>query len=109
MAHPPFATGQVITIFRNRLRPEGVNEYGPTADEMSRLARTMPGYVDHKSFTADDGERVTVVTFADAESQAGWRRHVEHRAAQRRGREAFYAEYSLQVGLCTTAHTFTST
>jgi heme-degrading monooxygenase HmoA len=103
---PSFASGQVITIFRNRLRPDGVDEYGPMAEEMSRLARTMPGYVDHKSFTADDGERVTVVTFADAESQAGWRAQVDHRAAQRRGREAFYAEYSLQVGTCTTAHTF---
>jgi heme-degrading monooxygenase HmoA len=105
---PSFAPGQVITIFRNRLRPDGVDEYGPTAAEMGRLAQTMPGYVDHKSFTADDGERVTVVTFADAESQDGWRRQVDHRAAQRRGREAFYAEYSLQVGTCTTAHVFTA-
>jgi heme-degrading monooxygenase HmoA len=106
MVQPPFAPGQVITIFRNRLRPDGVDEYGPTAEAMSRLARTMPGYVDHKSFTADDGERVTVVTFADPASQAAWRQQVEHRAAQRRGREAFYATYSLQVGTCTMAHTF---
>ncbi len=103
-----FAPGQVITIFRNRLRADGIDEYGSTAAEMSRLARTMPGYVDHKSFTADDGERVTVVTFADAESQSAWRQQVEHRAAQRAGRERFYAEYSLQVGTCTTAHAFTS-
>lgn len=107
-APPPFAPGQVMTIFRNRLRPDGVDEYGPTAAEMSRLAQTMPGYVDHKSFTADDGERVTVVTFADEESQAAWRRQVDHRAAQRRGREAFYAAYTLQVGTCTTAHVFTA-
>jgi heme-degrading monooxygenase HmoA len=103
-----FEPGQVITIFRNRLRPDGLDEYGSTAAEMSALARTMAGYVDHKSFTADDGERVTVVTFADEESQTAWRRQVEHRAAQRRGREAFYAEYTLQVGICTTAHVFTS-
>lgn len=105
---PSFAPGQVITIFRNRLRPDGVDEYGATAAEMSELARTMPGYVDHTSFTADDGERVTVVTFADEESQAGWRRQVDHQSAQRRGREAFYAEYTLQVGTCTTAHVFSA-
>ncbi len=103
---PSFEPGQVITIFRNRLDPDGTDGYGPMAAEMSDLARTMPGYVDHKSFTAEDGERVTVVTFADEASQAGWRRHAEHRVAQRRGREAFYAEYTLQVGTCTTAHTF---
>ena len=66
MAPPPFAAGQVITIFRNRLRPDGIDEYGETAAAMSALARTMPGYVDHKSFTAEDGERVTVVTFAES-------------------------------------------
>ena len=25
----------------------------------------MPGYVEHKVFVAEDGERVTLVTFAD--------------------------------------------
>lgn len=109
MAQPPFAPGQVVTIFRNRLRPDGVDDYAPTAAEMSRLARTMPGYVDHKSFTADDGERVTVVTFADEASQTAWRDHVEHRAAQRAGRRRFYAEYTLQVATCTTAHVFAPT
>jgi len=105
-APPGFAAGQVITIFRSRLRPDGLDEYGPLAGEMSDLARTMPGYVDHKVFTADDGERVTVVTFADEAAQTAWRTRSEHAAAQRRGREAFYADYSLQVGTCTTAHVF---
>ncbi len=102
-----FAPGQVITVFRSRLRPDGVDEYGPMAAEMSRLAQAMPGYVDHKAFTAGDGERVTVVTFADEASQAGWRTHVEHAAAQSIGRERLYAEYSLQVATCTRAHAFT--
>ena len=59
-----FSTGQVVTVFRSRLRPDAAG-YDATAARMSELARTMPGYVDHKTFTADDGERVTVVTFAD--------------------------------------------
>ena len=93
----PFQPGQVVTVFRSRLSPGSLDEYGVTAAAMGELARTMPGYVEHKSFTADDGERVTVVTFADRASHDGWRTHVDHRAAQRRGREAFYSEYSLQV------------
>jgi heme-degrading monooxygenase HmoA len=91
-----FATGQVVTVFRSRLRTDAV-DYDPTAAQMSELARGMPGYIDHKSFTAEDGERVTVVTFADRESHDGWRTHAEHRVAQRRGREDFYETYSLQV------------
>ncbi len=89
--------GQVVTVFRSRLRPEALEEYEVTAALMSSLAAEMPGHVDHKTFTADDGERVTVVTFADRASHDAWRSHVQHRVAQRRGRSEFYAEFSLQV------------
>ena len=90
--------GQVVTVFRSRLKPEAVDEYGADAVRIAELARTMPGYVEHKAFTAEDGERVTVVTCADAESHRAWRDHPEHRAAQRRGIERYYSSYSIQVG-----------
>jgi heme-degrading monooxygenase HmoA len=103
------AAGQVVTVFRSRLRPDVIDEYEPRAAEMFALAHTMPGLVDVKSFTADDGERVTLVTFADAESQRAWREHPDHRLAQQAGRDRFYAEYSIQVCECTRVRTFTST
>jgi heme-degrading monooxygenase HmoA len=103
---PQFAPGQVVTVFRSRLRPEAADEYGPRAAEMLALAETMPGLVDVKSFTADDGERVTLVTFAGAEAQRAWREHPDHRLAQQAGRDRFYAEYSIQVCDCTRVSTF---
>ena len=103
-----FRPGQIVTVFRSRLRPPVDVDYGDTADAMLALARTMPGFVDFKSFAADDGERVSLVTFADAASQRAWRDQVDHRAAQQTGRDRFYVEYHLQVGTCTTAHTFTA-
>ena len=106
-AEQPLAAGQVVTVFRSRLRSEGIDEYEPVAAEMFALAHTMPGLVDVKSFTADDGERVTLVTFADAETQRAWREHPDHRLAQRAGRDRFYAEYSIQVCDCTRVRTFT--
>jgi heme-degrading monooxygenase HmoA len=102
----PLAAGQVVTVFRSRLRGEAIDDYEPRAAEILALALTMPGLVDVKSFTADDGERVTLVTFADAESQRAWREHPEHRLAQRDGRDRFYAEYSIQVCECTRVSTF---
>ena len=93
----PFAPGQVLTVFRSRLAAGHLAEYAETAARMDELARTMPGYVEHKAFTAEDGERVTLVTFADRASHDAWRTHAEHRIAQRRGREAFYETFSLQV------------
>jgi heme-degrading monooxygenase HmoA len=101
-----FAPGQVVTVFRSRLREDAAPGYHDTADEMLALARQMPGFVDFKSFHADDGERVSLVTFADQASQDGWREHVAHREAQRRGRADWYAAYSIQVSNCTKAHEF---
>lgn len=88
----------VVTVFRSRLDPEHVEEYALVAAQMNELARAMPGFVDVKAFTADDGERVTIVVFTDTESEAAWRDHPEHRAAQRLGVERFYTEYSISVG-----------
>jgi heme-degrading monooxygenase HmoA len=87
----------VVTIFRNRLKPENQQEYYETAARMSALAKTMPGYISHKTFTADDGERVTIVEFADEESQRAWSTNLQHVDAKKQGRADFYTEYKLQV------------
>lgn len=99
-------TGQVVTVFRSRLRPDNLEAYGETAALMSELAQRMPGYVDHKAFTAEDGERLTVVTFADRPSHDAWRLQSDHQQAQRQGRERFYSAYSLQVADVTHVRAF---
>ena len=100
-------SGQVLTVFRNRLAAGAADEYGALSPHILQLARSMPGFVDAKTFTASDGERVTVVTFADRASHEAWRDHPEHRAAQRRGIDEFYDEYSIQVADITYDHRFT--
>jgi len=105
---PAFAAGQVVTVFRSRLRSGIGAEYGPMAEAILALARTMPGFVDFKAFSADDGERVSLITFEDAVSQHAWRVQSDHRLAQATGRDRFYAEYSIQVADCTRAHRFVS-
>jgi heme-degrading monooxygenase HmoA len=87
----------VVTIFRSRLMPDIAGDYVPLAEHMSELAATMPGYIFHKRFVAEDGERVTLVAFESAEAQRAWAQHPEHRQAQKQGRERFYSEYHIQV------------
>ncbi|MFZ4720741.1 MAG: antibiotic biosynthesis monooxygenase family protein [Ilumatobacteraceae bacterium] len=99
-------SGAVVTVFRNRLAPEGTDEYGALSPHILELARSMPGFVDAKTFAASDGERVTIVTFADRDSHTAWRDHPEHRDAQRRGIETFYEDYSIQVADVTYEHHF---
>jgi heme-degrading monooxygenase HmoA len=87
----------VITVFRNRLKPGAEAEYAGWAVRMSELARAMPGYHAHKTFVADDGERVTIVEFETEEAHRAWATHAEHVAAKKKGRESFYSEYRIQV------------
>ena len=87
----------IVTVFRSRLR-EGVREeYVALANRMNELGRTIPGYVSHKDFYANDGERVAVVEFAHEEGQRDWRTNPEHRTAQKLARENYYTEYHIQV------------
>lgn len=87
----------IVTIFRSRLRPEAMPEYQQWAARMSEIARAMPGYVSHKAFVAEDGERLTLVEFKDEESQRGWAREARHVEAKKKGRADFYERYKLQV------------
>jgi heme-degrading monooxygenase HmoA len=89
--------GPVVTVFRSTLRPDAVEDYEVVSTRMVALARSLPGFVDYKTFTAGDGERVTIVTFASWDEHDAWRRHPEHRAAQRLGRERFYDSFAIQV------------
>ena len=87
----------IVTVFRSRLKPGAQEEYTKWATRMSELACKMPGYVSHKVFVADDGERVTIVEFESEEAQRAWRMHAEHVQAQKKGRADFYSEYRLQI------------
>src|SRR3989442_2199050 len=96
----------VVVLFRSRLTAAAVAAgYSEMADEMEARARTMPGFVDFKSFKADDGERLSIAWWQDEETLTAWREDVRHRVAQRLGREMFY-EYPLDDGKrqCPEAH-----
>ena len=83
----------IVTVFRSRLMPGVREEYIALVDRMVELAATMPGYISHKGFFAEDGERVTVVEFEHEEGMRAWRTNPEHRAAQKKAREIYYSEY----------------
>ena len=103
-----FGPGQYVTVFRSRLRGDDPPGYAEAAERMDELARTMPGFLEIKTFVAEDGERVSITTFADRASHEAWRDHPEHRATQRRGQDSFYAEYSLQVAETVKARRFSA-
>jgi heme-degrading monooxygenase HmoA len=93
---PEASDGPVVTVFRNRLRDD-IDGYDETAVDMYLKATSMPGFMDFKQFTADDGERLALVQFDTWEHQQDWRNHPDHKVAQQRGRTEWYSEYHIQV------------
>ena len=89
--------GQILTVFRSRLRPEALESYAAELAEVVEVARSIRGFVETKTFVAEDGERATIVTFADAASHQVWAEHPRHRTAQRNGISDYYSEYSIAV------------
>ena len=88
----------IVVLFRSKLVPTASTDgYDEMAKEMDDLARTMPGFVDVKSFKAEDGERLTVVWWQDEETLRAWREQARHRVAQRTGRERWYEYDKLDV------------
>jgi len=83
----------ILTVFRSRLNVGVEDLYNTLAEEASVLARGVPGFLEEKTFTATDGERVTVVLFADDISHQAWRDHPRHQEVQAIGRTKLYAEY----------------
>ena len=96
----------IVTVFRSRLMPGLKDEYVALVDRMQQIARTIPGYISHKGFWADDGERVTIVEFEHEEGQRAWRMHPEHIEAQKLGRLKYYEMYDIKVATVTHDHHF---
>ncbi len=87
----------ILTVFRSRLNEGHRDEYDRHVALTSALAERAPGFLGHKMFVAEDGERVTLVEFESMEAQRAWSLSAEHKAAAIAGRRAFYAEYRIQI------------
>lgn len=87
----------IVAVFRSRLNAAAQDEYKVWASRMSELAAGIPGYVSHKSYMADDAEKVTIVEFESEEGLRIWATHPQHVAAKKKGRGLFFTEYRVQV------------
>jgi len=87
----------IVVLFRSRLTAEAGDDYTQMAEEMLATASDMPGFVDFKSFKAEDGERLSIVRWQDQETMTAWRNHPRHRIAQQSGRSKWYEKYLIEI------------
>ena len=88
----------IIVVFRTHVKPQAdVEKLQALFQRMVALVSKMPGFVSIKDFSAQDGESLALVEFDSLAAVDAWKAHPEHVAAQRRGREEFFADYRIQV------------
>jgi heme-degrading monooxygenase HmoA len=87
----------IVAVFRNRLKEGIETAYKDEAQAVAAVAGEVPGYIAHKSFLADDGERVTIVEYKSEDALRIWASDPRHVAAKKLGRKEFYTEYKVQI------------
>ena len=87
----------IVILFRSKLTSAAGADYMRTSDALESYVKTKPGFIAVKSFTSEDGERLTVVWWKDRETLEDWRNDLRHVAAQNTGRERWYEYYKMEV------------
>ena len=83
-------------IFTAQLSDETIG-YDKMADRMGELAAQQPGYLGVETTRNETGLGITVSYWADEAALKNWKKIAEHTAAQKMGRERWYAHYTLRV------------
>ena len=101
---PPY----VAVVFTS-VRTPGDHGYAAMSAAMDALAAEQPGFLGVESAREagrDEagGVGITVSYWATREDAAAWKQVAAHLVAQRRGREAWYADYRVRVAVVERDH-----
>lgn len=92
-----YAPGTIAVIFVSQETGVDLAGYAAAAGEMAALAAAQPGYLGVDSTRGADGLGITVSYWADEDAARAWKANEDHEVIRDRGRERWYAWYSLHV------------
>ena len=81
-------------IFTNTRTPND-NGYGAMAEQMEKLAREQPGFLDFES--ARSGLGISISYWESKEAIANWKENVDHKVAQEKGIKEWYSWYKVRI------------
>lgn len=87
---PPY-----YAVIFTSLRTDEDADYGAMAERMVELAQRQSGFLGMES--ARDGVGITVSYWRDLESIRHWKAELEHKEAQRLGREKWYSAFKTRI------------
>ena len=81
-------------IFTNT-RTEGDNGYSQMAEDIEKLARTQPGFIDFES--ARSGLGIAVSYWRSLKAISDWKDNIDHQVAQKKGISDWYSWYKVRI------------
>ncbi|MBF0247618.1 MAG: antibiotic biosynthesis monooxygenase [Alphaproteobacteria bacterium] len=89
----------LAVIFEVYPSAEGKDEYLRRAGELRTFLEGRDGLISIERFQslADEGKILSLSFWRDEDAVAAWRNTLEHRAAQKQGRNALFTSYRIRV------------
>ena len=95
---PPY----YAVLFSTLRTGDDEESYHDAAERMEALAKIQPGYLGIESAHNELG--ITISYWENLEAIKQWKDHVEHRVAQKLGKEVWYKKYCLRI--CKVEHEY---
>ena len=86
-----------LAVFRCYVAPEQRAEQDRLNNQKHILIQQSPNHIEHKMFTAEDGESALVVEFDDLQSLEEWGENPDHRIAKASGKRYVFTSYDVAV------------
>ncbi|MDI1255136.1 MAG: antibiotic biosynthesis monooxygenase [Flavobacterium sp.] len=80
--------------------------YSETAELMVQMAKEQLGFLGVESARNEIG--ITVSYWKDLESIKNWKKVMEHKAAQQKGRSTWYKNYTVRIALVEREYSFSN-
>ena len=79
------------------IKAEKLDGYDEMAESMVNIAQKQAGFIDFRSYANESGENVSISYWQSLEDIKNWKENLEHKMAQKLGREKWYKYFKLQV------------
>lgn len=86
-------------IFEVQPRPGREKDYLAVAQQLRAELEKIDGFISVERFASlyNEGKILSLSFWRDEAAVKRWREHMQHREAQRRGREDIFADYRIRV------------
>ena len=86
-------------IFEVEIKPEGKEEYLKIASDLRNELNDIDGFISIERFQSlvNQKKLVSLSFWESEEAISNWRKNINHRMAQQKGRYKLFADYRLRV------------